>query len=127
MFDVRQFAQANNRLLGGNDPVLDPTRSDKDMEIWRDAEQNKFHRMAKVHEFLEMWQSHQNLLATQKESCSQNKQMTALGYISDTKETVKPSSSNIHLDGAAAFKLSEIHQYHQLCLQTTSLKNKLNY
>jgi len=64
-------------------------------------------RMAKVHDFLEMWQGSQNLPATQKESRAQNKQMTAIEYISNTEEIIKASWSNFQHDGAAAFKLSE--------------------
>jgi len=45
--------------------------------------------MAKIHNFLEMWQGSQNLCAIQKESRAQNKQMTAVGYISDTEEIAK--------------------------------------
>jgi len=63
--------------------------------------------MAKVHDFLEMWQGSQNLQATQRESRAQNKQITAVGYISDTEEIVKATWSNFQHDGAAAFKLSE--------------------
>jgi hypothetical protein len=63
--------------------------------------------MAKVHDFLEMWQGSQTLHATKKESRAQNKQMTAVGYISDTEEIVKASWSLFQHDGAAAFKLSE--------------------
>jgi len=50
--------------------------------------------MAKVYDVLEMGQGSQNLCATQKESHTQNNQMTAVGYISDTKEIVKVSWSN---------------------------------
>jgi hypothetical protein len=63
--------------------------------------------MAKVHDFLEMWQGSQNLGATQKESRAQNKQMTAVGYILDTEEIVTWSWSLFQHDGAAAFVLSE--------------------
>jgi hypothetical protein len=104
---VRQFARANSGLLAGDDPVLDPDSTDNDMEMKRKTEEKKLHRMAKVHDFLEMWQGSQTLRATQNESRAQNKQMTAVGYISDTEEIVKASWSNFHLDGAAAFKLSE--------------------
>jgi len=104
---VRQFAWANSRLLAGDDPVLDPDSTDNDMEMKREAEEKKLHRMAKVHNFLEMWQGSQTLRATQKESRAQNKQMTAVGYISDTEEIIKSSWSNFHHDGVAAFKLSE--------------------
>ena len=65
------------------------------------------HRMAKVDDFLEMWQGSHNLRATQKESRAQNEQITAMGYILDTEEIVKASWSNFQQDGAAAFKLSE--------------------
>jgi len=73
---VRQFAQANNGLLAGNDSVLNPTSTNNDMEMKREVDHKKLHRMAKVHDFLEMWQGSQNLQTTQKESRAQNKQMT---------------------------------------------------
>jgi len=73
----------------------------------KEAEEWKLHRMAKVPDVLEIWQGSQNLRATQKGSSAQNKQMTAIGYISDTEEIVKASWSLFHHDAAAAFKLSE--------------------
>jgi hypothetical protein len=48
-----------------------------------------------------------NLRATQKESRTENRQITAMGYISDTEVIVKASWSLFQHDGAAAFKLSE--------------------
>jgi hypothetical protein len=51
---VRKFARANNGLLAGDDPILDPSSNDNDMEMKREAEEKKLHRMAKVHDFLEM-------------------------------------------------------------------------
>jgi len=104
---VRQFARANNRILAGTDPELDTTNTENDSEMKKEAEERKLHRMAKVHNFLEMWQGSQNLRATQKESRAQNKQITVVGYISDTEEIVKASWSLFQHDGAAAFKLSE--------------------
>jgi len=104
---VRQFARANNGILAGTDPELDTTNTENDSEMKKEAEKRKLHRMAKVHDFLEMWQGSQNLRATQKESRAQNKQMTAVGYISDMEEIVKASWSLFQHAGAAAFKLSE--------------------
>jgi len=104
---VRQFARANNGILAGTVRELDTPHTDNDSEMKKEAEERKLHRMAKVHDFLEMWQGSQNLRATQKESRAQNKQMTAVGYISDTEESVKASWSLFQHDGAAAFKLSE--------------------
>jgi len=104
---VRKFARANNGILAGTDPELDTMNTDNDSEMKKEAEERKLHRMAKVHDFLEMWQGSQNLRATQKESRAQNKQMTAVGYISDPEVIVKASWSLFHHDGAAAFKLSE--------------------
>jgi len=104
---VRQFAQANNGILAGTDPELHTTNTENDSEIKKEAEEMMLHRMAKVHDFLEMWQGIENLRATQKESRAQNKQMTAVGYISDTEEILKASWSLFQHDGAAAFKLSE--------------------
>jgi len=104
---ARQFAQANNGILAGIDPELDNANTENDSEMKKEEEERKLHRMAKVHDFLEMWQGSQNLPATQKESRAQTKQMTAVGYISDTEEIVKASWSLFQHDGAAAFKLSE--------------------
>jgi hypothetical protein len=104
---VRLFAQANNGILAGTDPELDNANTENDLAMKKEAEERKVHRMAKVHDFLEMWQGSQNLHATQKESRAQNKQMTAVGYISDTKEIVKASWALFQHDGAAAFILSE--------------------
>jgi hypothetical protein len=54
-FVIRQFAGANSGLLAGDDPVLDPDSTDNDMEMKREAEENKLHRTANVNDFLEMW------------------------------------------------------------------------
>jgi hypothetical protein len=75
---VRQFTQAINGLLGGDDPELYPTSADNNIQMKREAEQKQLHQMAKVHNFLDMWQVSQNLQATQKGSHTQNKQMTAV-------------------------------------------------
>jgi hypothetical protein len=104
---VRQFARANNEILAGTDPELDTMNTENDSEMKKEAKDRKLHRMAKVHDFLEMWQGSQNLRATQKECCAQNKQMTAAGYSSDMEEIVKSSWSLFQHDGSAAFKLSE--------------------
>jgi hypothetical protein len=86
---------------------LDPDSTDNDIERQREAEEKKLHRIAKVHDFLEMWQGSQTLQTTQMESRAQNTQVTAVGYISDTEEIIKASWSNFHRDGAAAFNFSE--------------------
>jgi len=104
---VRQFARANNGILAGTDPELDTTNTENDSELKKEAEEWKLHGMAKVHDFLEMWKGSQTLHVTQKHSHVQNKQMTAVGYISGMEEIVKASWSLFQHDGAAAFKLSE--------------------
>jgi hypothetical protein len=104
---VRLFTRAINGILAGTDPELNTTNTENDLEMKNEVEERNLHRMGKVHNFLEMWQGSQNLWATQKESCAQNKQMTAVGYISDTDEIVKVSWSLFQHDGAAAFELSE--------------------
>jgi len=103
----RQLAQANNGLLAGGGPGFDRSSTENDMEMNREMEEKKLHRTAKVHNLLGMWQGSQNVWATQKESRTQNKQMTALRYISDTEEIVKATDSNFEHDVAAGFKLSE--------------------
>jgi hypothetical protein len=70
---LRQFPRANNGILAGTDPQLDNTNTENDLEMKKEAEERKLHRMAKVHDVLEMWQGSQNLRPTQKESQAQNK------------------------------------------------------
>jgi len=93
--------------LAGTDPELDTSNTENDSDMNKEAEEWKLPRMSKVHNFLETWQDCQNLSATQQESRAQNKQMTAIGYITDMEEIVKASWSLFQYDGAAAFKLSE--------------------
>jgi len=93
--------------LAGNYPESDMTHTENDSDMKKDAEERTFHRMAKVHNILEMWWGSQTLRAMQKDSCAHNKQMTAMGYISDTEEIIQVSWSLFQHDSAAAFKLSE--------------------
>jgi hypothetical protein len=93
--------------LAGTAPELDTTNTENDSEMQKEPEERKLHRMAKVHDFLEIWQGSQNLCATQKESRGQNEQMTAIEYISDMEEIIKASWSLFQHHGGAAFKLSK--------------------
>jgi len=101
------FAQANHGISAGDGPVLYTWNTEPGLEMKKEVEERKLHRMAKVHDMLEMWQGSQNLRATQKESHAQNRKMTVVGYISDTEEIIRASWSLFHHDGAAAFILSE--------------------
>jgi hypothetical protein len=62
--------------------------------------------MAKAHDVLKMWKDSQNLGATQVASHAAKKQMTVVGYISDTEEIINISLSNLEHDGASAFEMS---------------------
>jgi len=104
---VRQFAPASNGILAGNYTALDTMETENDLELKEQAEERKLHRMGKVHNCLGMWPGSQNLHAPQKESRAQNKQMTAIEYISPTEEIIRASWSNFQHDGAAGFKLTE--------------------
>jgi hypothetical protein len=106
-FIVRQFVRANHGILACTDPELDTMNIENDSEMKKEVAERKLQRMAKVHDLLEMWQGSKNLGATQKKSRAQNKQIPAVGYISDTEEIFKASWSLFQHDGAAAFKLSE--------------------
>jgi hypothetical protein len=90
-------------ILAGTDRKLDTTNTENPSEMMKEAEERKLQRMVKVHDFLKRRQCRQNLRGTQEESCAQNEQMTAVGYISDTDENVKASWPLFQPDGAAAF------------------------
>jgi len=74
---VRQFARPNNRVLACADQGSDTMNTDRDSETKKDSEERKLHRMATVHNVLEMWHGSQNPCATQNESRAENKQITA--------------------------------------------------
>ena len=86
---ARQFAEANNAIWAGEDPVLDTSNTENDSEMKRQAEETTLQRLAKAHNFLEMWQGSQLLWATQTKSRAQNTQITAKRYIPDTEEIIK--------------------------------------
>jgi hypothetical protein len=73
----------------------------------KEGEKKQLHRMAKVNNFLDMWQHSQKLHAAKKESCDQTKQMTAVRYISDTEVILQAIRSVFQHDGAAVFEVSE--------------------
>jgi len=68
-----QSAQDSLGIMTSVNPVLYTTNTENDLAMKRAAVQIILQRMAKVHNFLEMWQGSQNLCATQKESPAQNK------------------------------------------------------
>jgi len=94
--------------VAGGDQFFETMNTENALEMKKEAQEINMHRMAKVHDFSEMWQGSRNQRAAQKDSYAQNKQMTAVGYILDTEEIVKASWSLFQHDGVAAFKLSEI-------------------
>jgi len=104
---VRLFSWADNGILAHDDPSLDTTNTENNSEMKTEKEERKLHRMAKIHDLLEMRQGSQNLRATQMESRARNKQMTPLGYILDMEEIIKAPWLHFQHDGAAALILSE--------------------
>ena len=80
---VREFARASNKILAGADPELYATNTENDSETKKEAEDRTLRRMAKVHNFLEMWKRSQNLRTSQKATRIKNKQMTTVEYMSD--------------------------------------------
>jgi hypothetical protein len=110
-------------MLACPDPELDTINTYNDLEMKKEAEEMQLHRMAKVHDFLELWQGSQQLLATQDESRAQNQQKTFVGYISDSEDIVIASWSLFQHDGAAEFKLSKISLLPPaLCIMTKSFR-----
>jgi hypothetical protein len=58
---VRQCVGGNIGILTGTDPELDNANTENDSEMKNKAEEWTLHRMAKVHDFVEMWQGSHNL------------------------------------------------------------------
>jgi len=53
-------------MLASAEPDLDAMIIENDLEMKKEVEKRKFHRMAKVHEILEMLEGSQDPRATQK-------------------------------------------------------------
>jgi len=104
---VRQFPWAYNWILAGDDQALYMKNTENELEMKWEVEERKLHRMANVHNHLEMLQHCKHLHATPEESHTQQKQLTAIGYISDTEEIVKACCALFQPDEVGAFKLSE--------------------
>jgi len=102
-----QFARANHGILVGGYPALDMTNTENYSDMMGEVEDSTLHSVAKVYDFLKRMQHSENLRATRKESRTWKKQMTAVGYILDTEDTVKAYWSLLQHDVAAALKLSE--------------------
>jgi len=78
---VRQLARRNHRILTCVNSSLNPINTENDSEMKSDTEGRNIHWVTKVYDALEMWQGTENPCAIQKQSCAENKQMTAVGYI----------------------------------------------
>jgi len=102
-----QHTRVYYSILAAENPALDTTNTYNYLEMKGVAQQKTLPRTRKVHVIVEMWQGTQILCVTQKKSGPQNKQMTAVRYISDTQEFIKVSWSYIQIDGVAALILSE--------------------
>jgi hypothetical protein len=104
---VRQYASGNDLILAADDPALDTTNANNILELKWEVGEWKLHRMAKFHNILQMRQGSQILCTTQIQSCDQNSQITAIGYISGTNQMVDASWSDIQHDVGAVFTISE--------------------
>jgi hypothetical protein len=112
-------------MLAGTDPELDNTNTENDSEMMQEAEEKKLHRMAKVYNLLEMWQGSQILRATQKESRTQNLQMTTVGCTSDTKNSLKHSGHSFNMMVRLHSNCQKDLHCHHRCLQRTSVEDEL--
>jgi len=51
---MRWFVRANNGIFAGDYSGLDIMDTENDLELKQEVEEKKFHRMAMVHNFLEI-------------------------------------------------------------------------
>jgi len=103
---VRKFAQANNRIFEGDDQALDMTNKDNNSETKKEVLESQVPRMVKAHDILEILYCSPKQHATQKESYTQHKVMSVVGYIPYLEEMLEVSWSLFQHDVVAAFKLS---------------------
>jgi hypothetical protein len=83
--------------------------------------------MAKVYNFLEMWQGSQNLSTMQNESEAQNMEMITKGFISTRKRSLKHPGQSFIMMVQLQLNCQKDLLCHQLCMQKTSMEDKLNY
>ena len=112
-----EFAPANTGVLAGDGPALDTMNTIINSEMKREPEERELQRMAKFHDFLEMWRGSQNLCATHEESCANNMQMTAIRYISYTEVLSKHPGHSFIMMVRLHCSCWKYHLCHQLFLQ----------
>ena len=104
-FVIGLFARGNPGTLMSECAPMVAAATENDLELKHGREKWQLHRMANVQDFLEMWQGSQKICAAQKESHPHMKQMTAVGYISDTKDIIEAFWSHFQHACVVAFKL----------------------
>jgi hypothetical protein len=102
----RHCAASIKRIMGGDNPVSDTTVTQINSEMKSDVVKRIWHLMTKVHDISEISQGSRNLRATQKDTCTQSQQMTAVGYNLHMEGIVKAFWSFFQHNGVVAFKLS---------------------
>ena len=78
---VRQCARDNNGLLAGDHPVLDTKHTENTLEMKKESEERKIAHNGQGPRLFGDVAQKPNLHATQKESGTQNKEVTAVAYI----------------------------------------------
>jgi hypothetical protein len=109
------------------DPELDTMNIGYNSGMRNEAEERKLYRMAKVYNFLEIWQGSQNLSTMQNESEAQNMEMTTKGFISTRKRSLKHPGQSFIMMVQLQLNCQKDLLCHQLCKQKTSMEDKLNY
>ena len=124
------------RVWQSSSSLTEPFRLDRNIVSWCfntenesqmkwEAEGTKLLRMTNVHYWLDMWQSRRNLRATENESHTQYTQIIAVEYISGTEEIITASWSLFNMMVHLHLTCRKHHLCQQLCLQRTSLEDKL--
>jgi hypothetical protein len=82
---------AIGKIIVRDDSALHTSNTEYTLELSSEVEKRTLYRMAKIHDFVAMWQGSLNQHATPKELQAPNKELTDVEYVSDTGEIINVS------------------------------------
>jgi len=122
---VRQFTWANHKILAGADPELDSANRENVSQMNNEAEERKLHRMAKVHDFLEMWQGSQIYVLPRRNHTLKTSRWPPWDTFQLRKRLSKHPGHSFNMMVQQHSNCQKDLVCYHLCLQKTSLEDEL--
>jgi hypothetical protein len=124
---VRQFGEGNNWILAGVDPELDARNIQNASEMKNEAEQLTLHRMATVHNFLDMWRGSQSNVLPRRNITLKTSRSQPWDTCQTRKRLLKHPDHSLTIMVHLNLNFQNDLFCHHLCLQWTTVEDVLKY